>query len=94
MALKKFIMNNNQALRYRFPKIKNEKHQFIQKPVADMIHSLGSMKEMINVSIRFLKSKMREYDLIWSHIRELYNDMEGRGIEIPSGSKSEVESII
>jgi len=94
MALKKFIMNNNQALRYRFPKIKNEKHQFIQKPVADMIHSLGSMKEMINVSIRFLKSKMREYDLIWSHIRELYNDMEGRGIEIPSGLKSEVESII
>jgi len=52
------------------------------------------MEEMINVSIRFLKSKMREYYLIWSHIRELYNDMEGRGIEIPSGLKSEVESII
>ncbi len=59
-----------------------------------MIYSLWSMEEMINVSIRFLKSKMREYDLIWSHIRELYNDMEGRGIEIPSGLKSEVESII
>jgi len=94
MALKKFIMDNNKALRNKFLKIKNQNHQFIQKPVADMIHSLGSMKEMINVSIRFLKSKMREYDLIWSHIRELYNDMEGRGIEIPSGSKSEVESII
>jgi len=37
---------------------------------------------------------MEEYDLIRSYIRELYNDMEGRGIEIPSGLKAEVESII
>jgi len=27
--LRSFIMNNNQALRYRFLKIKNENHQFI-----------------------------------------------------------------
>jgi len=52
------------------------------------------MEERVKVSIRFLKSKMEEYDLIRSHIRELYNDMEGRGIEIPSGLKAEVESII
>ena len=52
------------------------------------------MEERVKVSIRFLKSKMEEYDLIRSYIRELYNDMEGRGIEIPSGLKTEVESII
>ena len=48
----------------------------------------------MKVSIRFLKSKMEEYDLIRSHIRELYNEMDNNGIEIPSGLKAEVESII
>jgi len=33
------------------------------------------MEERVKVSIRFLKSKMEEYDLIRSYIRELYNDM-------------------
>jgi len=52
------------------------------------------MEERVKVSIRFLKSKMEEYDLIRSHIRELYNEMDNNGIEIPSGLKTEVESII
>ena len=52
------------------------------------------MEERVKVSIRFLKAKMEEYDLIRSYIKELYNDMDQSGIEIPRWLKAEVESII
>ena len=52
------------------------------------------MEERVKISIRFLKAKMEEYDLIRSYIKELYNDMDQSGIEIPRWLKAEVESII